>query len=118
MYCERSLGRIEQNSSKIILKKKKKRKKKEKPRKRRKEKKKKKKKKEKRGWKKTFLYHITSLTTDNTGSNTGVKGVRGVLERERKISWEKNKEGHFRPLFLMDAKITLPILQAQSLKSA
>ena len=62
-------------------------------------KKKKKKKKEKRGWKKTCLHHIVSLTTDNTGSNTGINGVRGVLERERRLSWEEKKEGMYKPLF-------------------
>ena len=49
-------------------------------------------------WKKTYLFHITSLTTDNTGSNTGLHGVRGVLERERRKKWEEIQEGEYIPL--------------------
>ena len=39
------------------------------------------------GLKETRAYHITSLTTDNTGSNTGENGVCGVLEAVRKKQW-------------------------------
>jgi len=38
----------------------------------------------------TALYEIRSLTSDNTGSNTGDNGVRGILEEERQISWERS----------------------------
>ena len=33
--------------------------------------------------KETKLYDVTSLTTDNTSSNTGEKGLKGLLEAER-----------------------------------
>jgi len=46
------------------------------------------------GWKETRLYEVLSLTADNTGSNTGENGVRGILDKERKKEWEKDgKEG-------------------------
>jgi len=47
----------------------------------------------------TKIYHITSLTADNTGSNTGKNGVRGLLEKERQRVWfEEGKNGECQPL--------------------
>ena len=36
-----------------------------------------------RNWHITRVYHVLSLTADNTSSNTGANGVRGVLEAKR-----------------------------------
>jgi len=35
-------------------------------------------------------YHILSLGLDNTSSNVGEKGVRGLLDEERRKSWEED----------------------------
>jgi len=53
-----------------------------------------------KGWKETKLYHVTSFTCDNTGSNTGENGVRGVLQREREREWEADGKpgGELQPL--------------------
>jgi hypothetical protein len=40
----------------------------------------------------TKLYHIRSLTADNTSSNTGENGVRGVLEKERQLLWKEDQQ--------------------------
>jgi len=52
-----------------------------------------------RGWRETKIYEVASLTADNTGSNTGEKGVRGLLEKERQKEWrEDGKLGECPPL--------------------
>ena len=51
------------------------------------------------GLKTTQLYEIVSLTADNTASNTGENGVRGVLEEARRKQWAiDGKEGSCPPL--------------------
>jgi len=40
-----------------------------------------------RNWSVTRMYHIRSLTADNTSSNTGDNGVKGVLEAKRQQQW-------------------------------
>ena len=40
-------------------------------------------------WKVTKPYDVTSMTADNTSSNTGDKGVRGVFEDLRQKSWKE-----------------------------
>jgi len=53
---------------------------------------------EKLGLNLTKLYHITSLTTDNTSSNTGEKnGVRAVLERARAAEWLRDGQAGTMP---------------------
>ena len=52
-----------------------------------------------RNWPLTRVYHVASLTADNTSSNTGANGVRGVLEAKRQEQWRADcKPGACPPL--------------------
>jgi hypothetical protein len=51
------------------------------------------------------IYSFVSLTADNTGSNTGDRGVRGLLEEDRKKKWEEDgKPERFVPLTFQGCK--------------
>ena len=45
-----------------------------------------------KSWHLTRVYHISSLTADNTSSNTGANGVRGVLEAKRQEQWRADRK--------------------------
>lgn len=42
------------------------------------------------GVKESKLYHIVSMTADNTSSNTGERGVRGLLQLAREETWQRD----------------------------